>query len=117
MIEEEGHLILIVLADQLLQPLVVTELDDVLLLSVLLDNFPAYPAFSGVPIACDCVRRHLPGLNHLLAVGTQHRPRLILLIRRLLLPLLLPALGLTALLICSTPTDSSPLSFRGYNTH
>ena len=92
MIEEEGYLILIVLADQLLKALVVTELDDMLLLPVLLDNLSAYAALRGVPIACDCVRRHLPCLNHLLAIGTEHRPRLILLIRGLLLSLLLPPL-------------------------
>ena len=70
MIEKKGNLILVVLADQLLQPVVVTELDDVLLLSVLLDNLPANPALSGVPITCNSMSSHLPGLNHLLAIGT-----------------------------------------------
>ena len=69
MIEEERDLILVVLAYQLLQPLVVTELDYVLLLPVLLDDLPAYPALRGVPVARDGVRRHLGSYHHLLAVG------------------------------------------------
>ena len=69
MIEEEGHLILVILAYQLLQPLVVTELDYVLLFPVLLDDLPAYPALRGVPVACDRVCRHLCSYDHLLAIG------------------------------------------------
>lgn len=64
MIEEGTDLVLIVLANALLQPLVVPELIDVLLLAVLHNDLTAYPALGRVSVACNSVRGQLRRLDH-----------------------------------------------------
>lgn len=110
MIEETGHFILIIFADQVLQAFIVTELINVVLLSVLLYNLSTYFAFSRVPIACDGVGSNFCRLYHLLAIWTEHRFLIFILVIGFLFFVRFSALRGTSL-----ASNTASLCFGGYS--
>jgi hypothetical protein len=60
--------------------IIVLELCKMLSLLVLLNDLTAYSALCGVAIASDSMRCDVRGLDHLLAIGTQHRLHFIFII-------------------------------------
>lgn len=83
MVKEQTSVFLLVKLNELNQPLkyecvsvpyiIVFELAQMLSLLILLDNLSTDTAFRGVAVAGHSVRRDVSWLDHLLAVGTQHR--------------------------------------------